>query len=203
MNRPIVIGTLLFFVLFGALLYFISHRAPEKRASGQSSTAPAGKSEERQIHVKLFFCDQDSLRLASEDRAVSYRDSLHAQTREVLNALIAGPKGNLIGTIPKGTKLLEVFVGQDGIAYVDFSGELVTGHQGGSTGEINTVYSIVNTLTFNLPQIKKVQILVDDHSMDTLKGHVDLSRPLGQDLSTTREEKKLSGSYTRGKYHEV
>src|SRR5262245_51398348 len=151
MNRPIVIGTLLFFVLFGFLLYFIKHRTVEKVApSAQTPSSPAGKTEERQINVKLFFADQDSLRLGSEERSVSYRESLHAQAKEVLNALIAGPKGKLIATIPKGTRLLEIFVAQDGIAYVDFSGELVSGHQGGSTGEINTVYSIVNTLTFNL-----------------------------------------------------
>src|SRR5262249_53056040 len=138
-------------------------------------------------NVKLFFCDSDLMHLVPEVRTVTYRDSLHAQATEVLNALIAGPKGNLVATIPKGTRLLEIFVRQDGIAYVDFSGELVSGHQGGSTGEINTVYSIVNTLTFNLPQIKKVQILVDDHSMETLKGHVDLSRPLGQDLSAAEK----------------
>ena len=200
MNKPIVIGTALFFILFGFLLFFVKHRPPENPAKTfPSAPAHSEKTVERQIHVKLFFCDQDALRLIPETQTVTYRDSLHAQATEVLQALIAGPKGNLVATIPKGTKLLSVFVGQGGVAYVDFSGELVSGHQGGSTGEINTVYSIVNSLTFNLPQIKKVQILVDDHAMETLKGHLDLSRPLGQDLSTA----KLSFSWKRGIYHEV
>ena len=41
-----------------------------------------------------------------------------------------------------------------------------------------TVYSLVNTLTDNLPAISAVQILVDGREVDTLAGHVDLRRPL-------------------------
>ncbi len=48
---------------------------------------------------------------------------------------------------------------------------------------MNTVFSIVDTLTLNFPEIKRVQILIEDQAVDTLNGHLDLSRPLRQDLS--------------------
>jgi hypothetical protein len=51
-------------------------------------------------------------------------------------------------------------------------------HRGGSTQELLTVYSLVNTLTVNLPTIAAVQILIDGREADTLAGHVDLRRPL-------------------------
>ena len=37
--------------------------------------------------------------------------------------------------------------------------------------------SIVNTLT-DFPEVKKVQILIDGASVETLSGHLDLSEPL-------------------------
>ena len=40
------------------------------------------------------------------------------------------------------------------------------------------VYSVVQTVTANLPQAKRVRILVNDEPAETLAGHVNLSRPL-------------------------
>ena len=41
-----------------------------------------------------------------------------------------------------------------------------------------TVYTIVNVITVNLPDVQHVQLLVDGREVDTLAGHVDLRRPL-------------------------
>ena len=43
-----------------------------------------------------------------------------------------------------------------------------------------TVYTIVDALTANLPAITSVQLLVDGKQIETLAGHVDLSRPLAK-----------------------
>lgn len=130
--------------------------------------------------------------LVAEDRSIPYHETLLTQAKEVLNALIAGPQQKLVASIPPGVRLLDIMVSKDGTAYVDFSGEIVSNHQGGSAGEMVTVYSIVNTLTTNFPQIHGVQILVDDHSVETLNGHLDLSRPLKPDLSLARQEQEAA-----------
>ena len=41
---------------------------------------------------------------------------------------------------------------------------------------------IVHALTFNLPAVTSVQLLVDGKEVDTLAGHVDLRRPLSKNL---------------------
>jgi spore germination protein GerM len=104
-----------------------------------------------------------------------------------MQEMARGSEKDLASTLPEGTQVRDLFITHDGTAYVDFSPELALKHVGGSLAEINTVYAIVNTLTLNFPQIKKVQILVDDHAVDTLTGHLDLSRPLRQDLSMTNQ----------------
>ncbi len=80
-----------------------------------------------------------------------------------------------------------MFLDARGAAYVDLSKELVTGHTGGSLDEALTVFSIVNAITVNLPDIPAVQILVDGHAVDTLVGHLDLRHPLTRSLQWVRK----------------
>lgn len=189
MNRPLVIGFLLFFIAFAVIFYVVRHRpSPDQPAGAPASESSASSADKRRINVKLYFASPDSAILQTEERSIPYHETLHQQAREVMTALIAGPKEKLVPTIPEGVRLLDVLVTKDGVAYVDLSGEIVSNHQGGTTGEIVTIYSIVNTLTINLPQIQGVQILVDDRAVETLKGHLDLSRPLKADLSVAAQE---------------
>jgi germination protein M len=190
MNRPIVIGIVLFLVIFGALFYFVKHRpAPPPQNQTQPVTPstvskPAeNQANQRRINVKLYFASSNSILLQAEDRFVPYHDNLHDQAFEVMKELVKGPSGELIPTIPEGTIARDLFITKDGVAYADFSAALSANHKGGSLGEMNTVFSIVDTLTLNFPEIKHVQILIEDQAVDTLNGHLDLSRPLGQDLS--------------------
>jgi spore germination protein GerM len=190
MNRPIVIGILLFFVAFGIVFYVIRHRPEPEKPAETAPSSTTGQTNQRRINVNLYFSTPGSAILETEERSIPYHETLHAQAREVMIALIAGPKGDLIPTIPQGVRLLDILISKDGIAYVDLSGEIVSNHQGGTTGEMVTVYSIVNTLVTNLPQIHEVQILVDDRSVETLKGHMDLTKPLKPDLSLAREKEE-------------
>jgi germination protein M len=190
MNRPIVIGIVLFLVIFGGLFYFVKHRpAPTTQIQTQSSppSTPAKPEEnqanQRRINVTLYFASNNSTLLQAEDRFVPYHDNLHDQAFEVIKELLKGPTGDLSPTIPQGTEARDLFITKDGVAYADFSAALSANHTGGSLGEMNTVFSIVDTLTLNFPEIKRVQILIEDQAVDTLNGHLDLSRPLRQDLS--------------------
>jgi spore germination protein GerM len=204
MNRPIVIGFILFLVVFASFVFILRKREAEQSqptpGTAPSEVAQKPKNEakiERRINAKLFFSDPRTNLLIAEDRYVAYKESLHDQAAEVLRQLIAGPTKELDSTIPKGTQLRDMFITKDGIAYVDFSAELASNHIGGSDAEIETVYSIVNTLTLNFPQVKKVQILVDDRAVESLKGHLDLSHPLSQDLSVVRSgQPEAAGSKT-------
>ena len=71
-----------------------------------------------------------------------------------------------------------------GMAYVDFSSTISANHPGGMVNEQATVYSIVNSLTYNLPEIRQVKILVGGAEKETLAGHC-LLLPLGMDRSIT------------------
>lgn len=192
MNRPIIVGIVLFSIVFGGILYLLKRRPTGPTIQNQTPSSTAVKTasrpdetqeNQRRINVKLFFAANNSTMLQAEDRFVPYHETLHDQAFEVLKELVRGPVNDLIPTVPEGTEARDLFITKDGVAYADFSAALSANHKGGSLGEMNTVFSIVNTLTLNFPEIKRVQILIEDQAVDTLNGHLDLSRPLRQDLS--------------------
>ena len=69
------------------------------------------------------------------------------------------------------------------IGKTDFSSELVSGFPGGSASELLAVYAVVNSIGLNVPEIRRVGVLVDGRPLDTLAGHLDLRRPLAPDRS--------------------
>jgi len=66
---------------------------------------------------------------------------------------------------------------KNGIAYIDFGKNLIDLHPGGSASEMMTIYSLTNTITTNVPSVKKVKLLVDGKDLETIKGHIDTINP--------------------------
>jgi hypothetical protein len=91
----------------------------------------------------------------------------------------------MLPSMPKDTKVQELFVSEQGIAYVDFSSTMATNHPGGVLNEQATIYSVVNSLTYNLPEIRQVKILIGGVEKETLAGHCLLLLPLEMDLAIT------------------
>ena len=104
------------------------------------------------------------------------------QARALVEAQLQPAPAPLAQPIAEGTKLRQIFVAEDGTAFVDLSKEAVTNHRGGSLDELFAVYAIVNAVTVNLPAVKGVQILIDGQEVDTLAGHVDLRHPLARNM---------------------
>jgi len=125
----------------------------------------------------LYFSDADHRFLTAEDRTLAQPDSVVERARSIVYALIDGPKGPLTPTIPAETKLLALYVTQDGIACVDFDRAISEKHPGGSLSELLTIFSIVNTLALNIPEIEAVKILIEGHETKTLAGHIDIRFP--------------------------
>ena len=131
------------------------------------------------IKATLYFASEDGLRLVPTEREVPLAAGAVAQARSIIEAqLSAEPPAPLMSTIPKGATLRGVFVSERNEAFVDLDPVIKTAHGGGSHQELMTVYTIVNALLTNLPNLQEVQILIGGQEADTLAGHVDLRRPL-------------------------
>lgn len=175
-------GVVFAVLLFTALSRLLSTPAPstavpDAPVAPVASDAPA-KAVPR-IKATLFFASEDGLRLVPAERDVALAEGVVAQARSIVEAqLAAEAPPPLASTIPKGSTLRGIFISERNEAFVDLDPTIRSAHPGGTLQELMTVYTIVNALLTNLPNLREVQILIGGQEVDTLAGHVDLRRPL-------------------------
>jgi len=136
----------------------------------------AAKKRDKQ-EVTLFFSDANERFLVPEKRFIPKESEPESQAREMIQALIAGSKTGLVNTFPEKAELQGVKREGEDILSVNFRESLVANHPGGSAAEMATVYSLTNTLTTNLPAIKRIRILIGGKERESLKGHIGLHNP--------------------------
>jgi len=133
---------------------------------------------EKKREVLLYFSDSVGEYLIGEKRQILRKNVVKEEAKETIVELIKGPKEKLIPTLPPRTKLLTLQINDVGVAKANFNSVLSRDHPGGSTAEMMTVYSIVNSLALNFPQIKRVQFLIDGKPIETIAGHISLKQPV-------------------------
>ncbi len=156
---------------------------PEAPASTpEPSTKPAEKKpvanekKEQSMNVKVYYPDDSGMRLVEVEREIIVDESTDKYTAALETLMDDPDEENLTKIFPKNAEIRGVTV-KDGLATVDFDGNISKGFVGGSTGEEFLIGSIVDTLT-NFPEVKRVKFLVDGKEIETLSGHMDLSTPL-------------------------
>jgi spore germination protein GerM len=185
-HRALIIGGIAAAAVALAWLLFVAlpRRAARSNAPSTAAvTTPAPAASGRKIKARLFYVAQDGIHLTHVERDVPYGDGTLEQAREIVAAQVAPVSQPLLSAIPTGTTVRALFLTEGGDVYVDFSREIVSGHTGGTTDELLTIYTIVNVLTENLPAVTGVQLLVDGKEVDTLAGHIDLRNPLGKNVA--------------------
>lgn len=136
--------------------------------------------------VILYFSSADGQTLLAEPRQIAGCELDEDCLTSTVQALIDGPSGDMVPILPSRTTLLGLAV-EGSLVQVDFSRELIDAHPGGTQSELLTVYGLADTLTANFPHLRQVQILVEGSPVTTLKGHVDLRRPVYPDFSFVEE----------------
>ena len=131
-----------------------------------------------QTDVVLYFANGMGEGLSVERRTVEYPAS-SAIEKAIVEELIKGPEndGN-ISIIPTDTKVLSVET-KNGVCFVNLSKEFKDKYQGGTAGEVLTIYSIVNSLT-ELDTVSSVQLLIEGEKKDTFV-HMAIAEPLARD----------------------
>ena len=179
-KRVIIVGSL--FVLLVVLVVLFLNRSGEERIKEARKVSPPeleqapGEAAEIKTVVLFFPAEEDSL-LHREEREIRASLSVIEEVKQVVEELLKGSRNGHLSPFPQETSLREIYLTQEGIAYVDFSREIQDNHLHGSTAEMATIFSIVNSLTYNFKPIKKVFILVEGAEKETLGGHISLAQP--------------------------
>ena len=136
--------------------------------------------------IHLYFAGRNNYFLMAEQRVILHPDDPADLAHAIVNALIKGPQKSLVKTIPADTRLRALYIIPDGTCYVDLSPAVRENHPGGSKSELLTIYSVVNSLVLNVPEIERVQILIDGNETPTLAGHIDLQLPVKANMLLVR-----------------
>ncbi len=129
--------------------------------------------------IRLYFPAADKPGFVSEEREIYQTPALERQLRQVLLALAQGPQSpKAVPSLPKGWQLLEVFAAKDGLCVIDLDPASVAAHPGGTSAEYISLYTLTRAVLDNFRELRAVRFLVGGQPFDTLKGHLDISRPL-------------------------
>jgi spore germination protein GerM len=179
-KKYVILGALLAALIILIVLLFTG--GIEKKTKLSLPSIPESETSSEVIPepktITLFFLSEEDGLLHGEEREILSNSSLIFEIKQTIEKLLVGSDNGYISPFPPESRLREIFMTEEGIVYVDFSREIQDEHLSGTTAEISTVYSVVNSLAFNFKSVKKVFILVDGNEKETLKGHVDISRPL-------------------------
>ena len=136
--------------------------------------------------VHLYFADKNNSFLKSEERELLHSNNPTEFGKAIIAALIDGPRTGLIRNILEGTKLKAFYLTEDGTAYADMSDDIKEGQSGGVKSELFAIYSVVNSLVLNIPDIHAVKFLINGKESMTLNGHIDLRFPFKANMLLIR-----------------
>ena len=129
--------------------------------------------------VTLYYQGVDML-LGTEQRNVALPENPAAAMPVVIRELFKPPAILVHArSFPADTVVRAAYLLPDGTAFVDLGGATLT--QGWGTGsheELIAVYAVVETVTANFPEAKRVRILVNGELAETLAGHINIARSL-------------------------
>jgi spore germination protein GerM len=184
-----VLAAALLLVIGGLAWWWQAGRGGGRPPRRGTAEGAAGAPTERHAFDLYFPASGGGLR--GERRELQVSEAPKDRIRKVLEALLAGPaaapaaappgasQAGLVRPFPPEVKLGSVELSADGTAFVDLRwADREDPPESGSTEEIQRVYSLVDSLALNVPQVNRVVLLWNGTQRITFSGHLDTSRPL-------------------------
>jgi hypothetical protein len=113
--------------------------------------------------------------LFPQTASVKRQPDTQGQAREVLYALLSNQHAAQ-SPVLADLRLRAFYLDSEGTAFVDVTSLPPTGVKASAWEELLGLYAVVDTLTGNFDEIKRVRFLVDGREAQTLAGHIDLAR---------------------------
>lgn len=174
------------FCILAVVVGILVYKKYQTAVTGSAVAPPQQQQPAGTRLVSLYFGAADGDGLVREGREVEAEDAVEDYIGSVVEDLISGPLGRNAPTLPENTRVLGVHL-NGSIAEIDFSRELQEGLPSGSSAEAAAVYSVVDTVSANFPQVKGVQFLIEGQKAESLKGHLDLRSPIVPDFSLEKK----------------
>lgn len=160
-----------------------SSERTEGTARARLAEAALGTENGPQQSVTLFVPSSDQSALIQVPHRLTLAAGDTDRIRQIFLALIEASGQTQQGAVPTGAELRSVFLAPDGTAYLDLAGGSLPSFTPGIGTETQAIYSIVDSIAVNVPAVKRVKFLIQGQEVDTLDGHVDLTRAFVPDAN--------------------
>ena len=80
-------------------------------------------------------------------------------------------------------KLLDLYLDRNGMIYMDFSDELKKNYHMDISQELNFLTGLFNGVRSSVPGLTAMKILIEGKETDSLGGHIDISKPIGEEIA--------------------
>lgn len=134
----------------------------------------------------LYFPAPNDGMLMTESRSITWAKGDADRVRQVLLALAEGSHQGYGRVLAPSTTVRAVFLAPDGTAYLDLANDVLSDFEPGIQTETLAIYSIVNSISTNIPSVKRVQFLIQGQEVETLDGHADLTAPFTPDTARVK-----------------
>jgi hypothetical protein len=84
---------------------------------------------------------------------------------------------------PYKVRLLDLYMDKEGIIYIDFGDELIKNFKGDALEELNIIGGLYKGIKSAIPGFNALKILIEGRETESLGGHIDISRPIGEEIA--------------------
>lgn len=109
----------------------------------------------------------------SKDNAVSRKDTLLVAAEDIIKKYVT----------PYNVRLLDLYMDQEGVIYIDFGDELKRNFNGDAIEEIKVLAGLFSGLRSTVPGFTALKILIEGKEAESFGGHVDISKPIGEEIA--------------------
>jgi hypothetical protein len=180
MNRKLALALSVALALLAVivLVYRLTVRSGSDESSEAGAAAPGTATEVEAGKAVLYFPGRGD-KLYPERRALSAELEGEARIRLIVTELLLGPTTEeLVSALPADLEIGGVSLDPSRTLFLDLSSKAGALRGLGSTAEMLAVYSLVNTVILNEPQVHAVVLLWNGRQYPSLAGHVDTTYPL-------------------------
>ncbi len=159
----------------GGYFYFLK-KFPSQALPTKETEEKIGRAIEDMFTLRIYY--PAGGRLQMEERKAQRKTPQMTVAEAVISEFLKGPVNVSVSEIPKDTKLIGLYRGDDGVLYVDLSDEFRRNFGGDAAAEFLLLRGLYESLISNVYDITDVKILIEGREMESLGGHLYLSYPL-------------------------
>lgn len=109
----------------------------------------------------------------TEDSVVLRQDTLLVVTEDIIRNYVKSYK----------VRLLDLYMDKEGVIYIDFGDEFKKNFHGDAFEEVKMIAGLYSSIKSTIPGFNALKILIEGREADSIGGHIDISRPIGEEIA--------------------